>query len=138
MLDTRDLYSPVLSVSLVTRHFVSGGSSRLRRCANVLYLGTSEYIDDSKTNETITWMLQIHDELGDPIEKKFCKVVVVGHGLDHNLSVLRRRGIKLNRLDTIVVILDTEDLAKKMLGTGTALVSLLQTLGCPYEGCSQC
>ena len=132
ILDTRCLSLDISKStgSLLTRHFVIGGQKRFRRQGMKFYFGTSEYLTDDKVNEVILKQLYIHDEIKG---QGYRNIILVGHGLRSDLAVLRKRGIFIQDIPTIIAKFDTTYIAMEVLGIKSSLYHLLKILDCPHK-----
>jgi hypothetical protein len=137
ILDTRCLSLDISKStgSLLTRHFVIGGQKRggqkgFRRQGMKFYFGTSEYLADDKVNEVILKQLYIRDKIES---QGYRNIILVGHGLRSDLAVLRKRGIFIEEIPTIIAKFDTTYLAIEVLGIKSSLDHLLKILDCPHE-----
>lgn len=131
MLDTRDLTHPNPTCHLVNKHFVVGTHNESERAARKLHFGTSERLEANaaNVNECIMSLLRIPDQ--NAVRNKFRDIVLVGHGISSDLAAMRRSGIVFEDIKTVVSILDTTHIAKKVLGSGFRLSALLDILGIP-------
>lgn len=94
------------------------------------YFGTSEYLTDDKVNEVILKQLFIQDKIRG---QGYRNIILVGHGLRSDLAVLRKRGIFIQEIPTIIAMFDTTYIAIEVLGIKSSLHNLLKILGCPHE-----
>jgi hypothetical protein len=135
ILDTRCLSLSKSTGSLLTRHFTiggqkGGGHKRFRREGMRFYFGTSEYVADDKVNEVILKQFYIQDDIKG---QGYRNIILVGHGLRSDLAVLRKRGIWVEDIPTIIAKFDTSYIAIEVLGIKSGLFFLLKLLDCPHD-----
>lgn len=136
MLDTRSFSSVSadhVPRPLVSRHFVVRGHEKMAEAALDFRYGSSEHIDQTDVNDLIIKLLHIPDGNIEPPEQKYRSIILVGHGLDANLLILRQRGIIIDGVNTIAGKLDTMSLGSDDKDPNFEFLSLVKPVDCPRK-----
>lgn len=136
MLDTRSFSSVSadhVPGPLVSRHFIVKGHEKSAEAVMGFLYGSSEHVDQTDVNDLIIKLLHIPDGNIEPSEQKYRSIILVGHGLDANLLLLRQRGIVIDGVNTIAGKLDTTSLGSDDKDPNFEFLSLIKPVGCPRK-----
>lgn len=144
-LDTRDLMSTGKSPSLLpaeiikSRHFAMGYRRNRHKSHPKFLFGETEYLKPNSVNTRSSVLMEslfIRDEQPNHCApNSFRNIVLVGHQLYIELDTMSSLGIRAEAFGHVVGMLDTEKVARNLLGLNAypSLRDLLLTFYCPYS-----
>ncbi|KAK3934073.1 hypothetical protein QBC46DRAFT_359267 [Diplogelasinospora grovesii] len=153
ILDTRDIGGCTDGIGLhqliSTRHYSTRPLERPRRPNRVairecIFAHTNQ-VDPYELPSIIAQSLCVRDAKAPSPRTCFRNIAIVGHSVKHDLRILQRLGIDILGIAPLLVILDTHNMARDVLGpTSTrlgsrapissfTLAAVLAEIGCSYD-----
>ena len=127
MLDARELAGS--KVTFADLLYINGGHLQLHKVRKTYSFGCPRHVARDEMNVIIQQMFYVPDER-DP--NNFRNIVLVGRGSSNDLATLRRRGLEVLDINTIVANFDTLYMSNMILGRWASLMSFVDDLKIPY------
>lgn len=147
--DEKDLRQLVSTRHYSTRHYSARPLQRPQRPARgpireCIFTHMNQ-VDPDELPSIIAQSLRVEDTKAAPPPNCFRNIAIVGHSVKLDLRILQRLGIDIFGIAPLVVILDTHNMARDILGpTSTGLggrapissftlAAVLTEIGCPHN-----